>query len=54
MGKILNHIKRNGILLSIEDKVNPFAITQKNWENIKLSKPEIERQILHDFFVGGI
>ena len=38
MGKILNHIKRNGILLSIEDKVNPFAITQKNWENIKLSE----------------
>ena len=54
MGKILNHIKRNGILLSIEDKVNPFAITQNNWENIKLSKPEIERQILHDILVGGI
>ena len=45
---------QNGILLSIENKVNPFAITQKNWENIKLSKPEIERQILHDILVGGI
>ena len=29
MGKILNHKKRNGILLSTEDKINPFAITSE-------------------------